>query len=218
MTCKKLKEVELGVLSKSDGSSRLYVSDSLVTVSVQGPAESRRQVESGNEAIVSVFYRSREVKPSAPTENVCVASIRKMLEAVIVKSLFPRAIICISIHEGAVGGSFLSSVFNACFLALLDAGISMLESFVSLTIAIPNDKVPIVNPGKEQESEAVSVFVFVMGMPTKRELFCHAWGNFNPVDYQQSLEVARVEADKTLLLYRDEYSKKLANLKLLKTN
>ena len=215
MSCTKLKEIELGVLSKSDGSSRLYVSHSLVTVSVQGPAESRHQVESGNEAIVSVFFRSREVRPTAPTENVCVASIKKMLESVITKSLFPRAIICISIHEGVVGGSFLSSIFNACFLALLDAGISMLQSFVSLTIAIPNDKVPIVNPGKEQELEAASVFVFVIGMPNKRELFCHAWGNFTPLDYQQSLEIARGETDKTLLLYREEYSKKLADLKII---
>ena len=214
MTCQELKEVEFGVLSESDGSSRLYVSHSLVIVSVQGPAESRHQVESGNEALVSVSFCSREVKPASPTENVCVASIKQMLETVIAKSLFPRAIICISIHEGVVGGSFLSSVFNACFLALIDAGISMLESFVSLTIATPSNRLHIVNPQKEQELEADCVFVFVIGMPTKRELFCHAWGSFTPLDYLQSLEVARGEADKTLFLYREEYSKKLVNLKI----
>ncbi|KAI6652142.1 Exosome complex component RRP46 [Oopsacas minuta] len=217
MIREELKEVDLGLLSKSDGSSRLYFRSSLVTVSVQGPAESRQQIDLANEAILSVHFCPRKVQPSSPTENVCVASIKKILESVIARSLFPRAIICIAIHEGVAGSCFLSTIFNACFLALLDAGIAMLHSFVALTIAIPNEissnKDPIISPNKEQEFEAESVFVFVIEMPTKRELFCHAWGNFSPQHYQQCLQLALGEADKILLFYRGEYSKKLANLK-----
>ena len=214
-----MKEIELGVISQTDGSSRLYFRESLVTVSVQGPAESRQQVDLGNEAVVSVYFRSKEVRPAAPTENVCVAKIKKMLESVIAKSLFPRAIILIAIHEGAPGSCFLSTIFNACFLALLDAGITMLRSFVSLTLAIPNEtsssRDPIINPDEKEEEEAESVFVFVIEMPTKRELFCHAWGKFESSHYQQCLKLALEESGKILKFYRGEYSKKLANLKFV---
>ena len=217
----KLGDLSLGILPKSDGSSRLCNCSSMVTVAVQGPSESRQQVEVGSEANLLVYYRSVEVRPSVPNDNVCVANIKKVLDSVVIKTLFPRAVISITIHEGAFGGSYLSTVINACYVALIDAGVPMRQSIVSVTVAIPQsdqearvDKIQtIVNPNKEEEADAESVFVFAIGMPSKRELFCHAWGIFTPQKYQLCLETALGEVDDILTSFRNVFSKKLSDLK-----
>ncbi|ORY25358.1 ribosomal protein S5 domain 2-type protein [Naematelia encephala] len=129
----------------ADGSATVTSGLTSVTASVFGPREPRsRAGTSHDRGIVSVevgvapWSGTREVRRSRGDKRLTeiAASIRQTFEPVILLHLYPRSEITINIQVISADGGILPTAINATTLALLDAGIALLDYTTSLSVGL----------------------------------------------------------------------------------
>ncbi|KAG2381649.1 hypothetical protein C9374_006033 [Naegleria lovaniensis] len=146
-------QAELGVLQKADGSCKFLMGKTIVICSVNGPEASMK--EKGDGAIVDVIFQPRDKRPSEE-EKEYEMMIRESLENVILLSLYPRTIITISVQVVQDDGSLLSASLNSAVLALLDAGVALKSTLVSLSCSYLSSGDCLLDPLKvEQDFDSV---------------------------------------------------------------
>ncbi|KAK6203095.1 ribosomal protein S5 domain 2-type protein [Scheffersomyces amazonensis] len=147
-------KVRTSVLDNSDGSAELTTSDVKLIVSITGPIEPKPRQELPNVASLEIVVRPA-VGLSTTREKVLEDKLRGMLQAVIVRHLYPRQLIQIIVQIQATplskhqGGAYsnhrdeveysnveLNAAINGCYFALVDAGIALYSSFASTCISI----------------------------------------------------------------------------------
>jgi len=126
-------KMEVGVLSKANGSAYIEMGNNKILASVYGPREVHpRHLSESNKAILRCVYRMAtfsvdERKSPAPSrrENELSMIIGQALEPAIFLEYYPRTVIdCTILVMQADGGTRCASI-NAASLALADAGLAM---------------------------------------------------------------------------------------------
>ncbi|GEQ70173.1 hypothetical protein JCM33374_g3849 [Metschnikowia sp. JCM 33374] len=143
-------------LTEVDGSARLTAGNTTVMVSVTGPIEPKIRQELPTQASLEIIVRpSRGV--STTREKVLEDFLRGVLQSVIVRYKYPRQLIQIVVQflatdvdlSGSVavsgdtsksGAHFsaneLCAALNCSYFALIDANISLYNSFVAASLAV----------------------------------------------------------------------------------
>ncbi|ORX52844.1 ribosomal protein S5 domain 2-like protein [Hesseltinella vesiculosa] len=148
------------VFSQSDGSAYLEQGNTKCLVAVYGPREARhRQQAMADRAIINVEFivapfSTTERKKRSKNDKQSLESatfIRQTFEPVILLSQFPRSQIDVYIQVFQHDGGVLAACINATTMALVDAGIPMLD-FVCACSAGAIEKVPVVDLNHLEES------------------------------------------------------------------
>ncbi|PJF19422.1 hypothetical protein PSACC_00815 [Paramicrosporidium saccamoebae] len=128
--------MELGPLNRADGSSRWECEGTVVIVAVYGPVPVKTKQEQIETATVVVQLESLSTPPSL-VQNSMALKVQGLLEQVILGVLHPRSLITIAVQPVNVSSleAAFPHIFNACVLALLDAGIPL----GSLPVAVEED-------------------------------------------------------------------------------
>ena len=121
---------ELGHAPEADGSVLFSLGKTCVAVSMHGPAQPKySRLEKFDKCTLSVEYKSVSITDSnsrMQTEKNLERFVSSCLSQAIDLAKHPRMTLLLRITVLNDDGSLLSAVINACVLALLDAGISLL--------------------------------------------------------------------------------------------
>ena len=126
----------------ADGSCYCEHGLNKVLVLVHGPQEVSRRDLAEETAIISCQivnapFSGSERKKRKPTDrrsNELEMMVKQTLESIIMLDLYPQSEIQLIVHILESDGSVESTVMNACTMALMDAGIAMLDMIVSCTV------------------------------------------------------------------------------------
>mmetsp|Transcript_5456 Transcript_5456/g.10240 ORF Transcript_5456/g.10240 Transcript_5456/m.10240 type:complete len:236 (-) Transcript_5456:13-720(-) len=128
--------VELRPLLRADGSARFKFGSSSVVAAVFGPREPKvRAREKFDRATLEVIVRPRVGVPG-PAERQLESHLAKQLGHIIVLTEYPRTQISVVIQLASCDGSMAAVAGNASFLALLDAGVAMRATALSVCVGV----------------------------------------------------------------------------------
>lgn len=194
-------DASTSILTSVDGSSIFQLGDTKVICSVSGPIEPKPKQELPTQLALEVI-----VKPAkgshTPREKLIEDKIRSILTPVIARHLYPRQLIQITfqILEAGENTEFsckeLSGCINSGFLALIDSGISLLQSFTSIVLCIDPIGQFISNPNAQQLSIASSTHVISMSITedkVDRLLLMDSNGTFTKDEVFQVLRSSEIE-------------------------
>eukprot|EP01029_Cantina_marsupialis_P015545 TRINITY_DN3408_c0_g1_i1.p1 TRINITY_DN3408_c0_g1~~TRINITY_DN3408_c0_g1_i1.p1 ORF type:complete len:222 (+),score=52.10 TRINITY_DN3408_c0_g1_i1:61-726(+) len=151
----------LGLLENADGSASFSFDKTQVLVGVWGPAEPKLSKHAKDELNVSVSFSDATSRPSAEHmeyEKIIADTLSEMVEV----NHFPRKLLSIVVQVLHDDGSVLAASINACCLALMDAGMSMLSMFSasSCTYHDESDELYLDVTNRECERDSCTTFVF----------------------------------------------------------
>lgn len=193
-------QLKTSLLDNVDGSAELTTPSSKIIVSVSGPIESKIRQELPNMASLDIIVRP-SVGLSSTRENLLVDKLRSILSSVIVRHKYPRQLIQIVVQVLTVESDSIiinnfaqtaddlkvfnlefSDMVNCCFFALIDANISLFESFIALNQSISLENELLLNPSLAQvinsKSTHLTVFSIADNKPSK-VLFIDSKGSFS---------------------------------------
>ncbi|KAJ1444792.1 ribosomal protein S5 domain 2-type protein [Pelagophyceae sp. CCMP2097] len=132
----------------ADGSAWLEMGQTKVVAYVVGPQEPRRRGDERHDrASLDVTVRMapfaglqrRTVRPNDRRHLELADSLKRTLEAAVMTHMYPRTQISIVVHVLADDGARIACCINAASLALVDAGISMLDTVSAASCGILGD-------------------------------------------------------------------------------
>eukprot|EP00929_Paragymnodinium_shiwhaense_P015551 TRINITY_DN123664_c0_g1_i1.p1 TRINITY_DN123664_c0_g1~~TRINITY_DN123664_c0_g1_i1.p1 ORF type:complete len:258 (+),score=35.10 TRINITY_DN123664_c0_g1_i1:60-776(+) len=150
-------QLELRPLLRSDGSARFTLGQTTVIAAVFGPREPRaRHREVFDRATLEVIVQPRVGRPG-PAEKQLENHLTRHLDHVVVHKEYPRTQIQVILQIISADGSVGAVAGNAAFLALLDAGVAMRATALSVSIGISLDPelpepVLLLDPTEAEES------------------------------------------------------------------
>ncbi|EDR22949.1 exosome complex exonuclease RRP41, putative [Entamoeba dispar SAW760] len=149
-------EMEINFLNTSDGSARVRMGNTIVEAVVFGPLEGRRRNREGAELMVSYSQatfatRKRREQMHDRTMIETAELLKQMYEQVIITKLLPETMIDLRVQIMQDDGSVTAAVINACTLALIDAGIPMID-IVSAAEGGYIDGKMVVDMNKDEEN------------------------------------------------------------------
>jgi len=128
--------LELRPLQKSDGSARFKLGNSCVVAGVFGPRDIKnRGREIFDRAVLDVVVRPR-IGIAGPFERELEAHLLRQLDHIVLHQEYPRTQILVVLQIKSTDGSVGAVAGNAAFLALLDAGIAMRATVLSVSIGV----------------------------------------------------------------------------------
>ncbi|ORX33277.1 putative phosphorolytic exoribonuclease [Kockovaella imperatae] len=137
--------LELSTHPNADGSSTVSQGLTTVSASVFGPREPKQRAGSVHdkasvvvEVGVAPWAGAREVRRTRGDKRLLeiAAAIRQTFEPVIMTHLYPRSEIAVHIQVISADGGILPTAINATTLALVDAGISLIDYVTSLSLGL----------------------------------------------------------------------------------
>jgi len=157
--------VQLGVLPRGDGSCTLEQGFTRVAAMVQGP----RETSPGNAGIFcqvsfAPYAGAERRKPRGAKERRAIelaTLLEGALTPLVLSSLFVRSRIDIQINVIQTDGSINSTAFNACVLALMDAGVPMLDFGVACTVAYYESTI-LLDPNQNEAQSSSELWVAVL--------------------------------------------------------
>eukprot|EP00440_Ansanella_granifera_P006437 gb/GFBE01006981.1/.p1 GENE.gb/GFBE01006981.1/~~gb/GFBE01006981.1/.p1 ORF type:complete len:235 (+),score=39.68 gb/GFBE01006981.1/:1-705(+) len=156
--------VELRPLLRSDGSARFKFGNTVVVAAVFGPREPKsRAREVFDRATLDVIVRPRVGIPGA-FERQLESHLARQLDHVVIHTEYPRTSIQVVLQVASSDGSVAAAAGNAAFLALLDAGVAMRATALSVCVGVrcgdeeaAEEPILVLDPteGEERECDAV---------------------------------------------------------------
>lgn len=145
----RLIHAQLSTQSSADGSSYLEMGNTKVMCTITGPTEARKSglsgsgkgqengqvsVELGVAAFSAVDRRKtgRTDRRTAELQTI----IGQSLASIIITKLFPHSTVYVRLHVLSQDGSLLAACLNAATLAVVDAGIPIVDYLLACTVAI----------------------------------------------------------------------------------
>lgn len=134
----------LGVLPHTDGSAIFELGNTKVLATVHGPREAKSSRCLHDRASIKVIFhtatfssvsgeRRRQLKQDKRLGEMTNA-LEETFKEVIMVSTFPRSEIDIFVEVLNADGGILSAAFNAAMLALINAGIPMIDYLVAVNV------------------------------------------------------------------------------------
>ncbi|KAJ2812720.1 Exosome non-catalytic core component [Coemansia furcata] len=160
------------VLNSADGSSYYEQGNTKVLVAVYGPREPRTKSLTHDQATINVefnvapFSTSERRKRSKGDKRLLeVASfVKQTFEGAVQTAVYPRSQIDIYIHLLQHDGGTLETCINAATLALVDAGISMVDYVCACTAGFI-DETPVLDLNFVEESSIETPDLTVAVLP-----------------------------------------------------
>lgn len=228
-------ELGPGGLTEVDGSAKLVVGNTRVIVSVTGPIEPKIRQELPTQASLEIIVRpSKGV--STTREKYLEDLLRSVLQLAIVRFKYPRQLIQIVVQflatdsdsEGSVtfagetvasgvdySANELSAALNCCYFALIDANVSLYNSFSAVTLALNRDGKVVSNPNLAQLQLCASHHVVCFDIKESKALkilLVESEGTFSEDELVGVVEKGSVYCEKIHVDYqRPAVEKKIRN-------
>lgn len=161
-------QASTSILDQVDGSSQVECSATKVICSVTGPVEPKARQELPTQLALEIVVRPSKGVPNT-REKLMEDKIRGVLTPVLVRYLYPRQLCQLTFQVLESGESEeqytvkeLGCCINAAYLALVDAGIALKSSFVSVPICILEQNKIVTNPTAHQLAQSVSTHLISM--------------------------------------------------------
>lgn len=141
----RLVEANIGTIPGCTGSSHFKIGQTEIIAQIFGPRDNRSS-EDVAEVKVTFEYADFAKVPHASDTSMTKRGreseviMKRTFEEAIKRDLFPHSEILIAITVIQDDGSCQSAAINAATLALIDAGIPMVDFVVSMTSALYDDK------------------------------------------------------------------------------
>jgi exosome complex component RRP41 len=155
-----------GVLSRSDGSCRFALGDTVCVASVFGPTElTLARKELADRASIAVTYYSGSRREEGEGEGAAgeaqrdvesEALLAGLLEQVVLTRLHPRKVIKVSVQVVQDCGSAQACALLAASGALLDAGVELVGAASAACVALSAQGAILVDPSKHEEEAALA--------------------------------------------------------------
>lgn len=180
-------QVEFRPLLRSDGSARFCFGHSVVVAAVYGPREAKSKAkEIPDRATFEVIVRPRVGIPGQ-AERTLEGHLLRQLDHIVIHTEYPRTQITVVVQVCSSDGSVRAAAGNAAFLALLDAGVALRATVLSVCIgvrgvsddsqmvdetdqelAVPSVPILLLDPTDMEEKECDAVVTF--GVDSRRDI------------------------------------------------
>jgi len=211
-------KIEVGVLSRADGSCYLEFGKNKVMAAVYGPREVHpRHQQKSNRAIVRYKYNMASFsvedrkRPGPDRRSIEVSKVsREALEDQIFTEYFPKSAIDIFVEVLQADAGTRTAALNAASIALADAGIPM-RSLVSACAVGKVDDTLVLDLNKDEDNYGQADMPIAM-TPDGKITLLQMDGHLTPEEFKQGLEMAQEGCRQVYEMQRkalmDHYSKK----------
>ncbi len=190
-------KMEVGVLSRADGSCYIEMGDNKVIAAVYGPREVHpRHLQEVNRAIIRYRYNMASFsveerrRPGPDRRSYELSKVsREALEPVILTSYFPKSVIDIFVEVLQADAGTRTAGINAASVALADAGIPM-KSLVSSCAAGKVDGQIVLDPMKDEDNFGQADMPIAI-TPTGEITLLQMDGMLTREEFRQALELAK---------------------------
>lgn len=190
-------KIEVGVLSRADGSCYLEMGNNKVFAAVYGPREVHpRHQQKSTKAIVRYKYNMASFsvedrkRPGPDRRSIEVSKVsREALEDMIFTEYFPKSAIDIFVEVIQADAGTRTAALNAASVALADAGIPM-RGLVSACAVGKVDETLVVDLNKEEDNYGQADMPIAM-TPDGKITLLQMDGNFTLEQFKQALEMAQ---------------------------
>lgn len=190
-------KIEVGVLSRADGSCYMEMGGNKVMAAVYGPREVHpRHLQKATRAIVRYRYNMASFsvedrkRPGPDRRSHELSKVgREALEPVIMTSNFPRSVIDIFVEVLQADAGTRTAGINAAAVALADAGIPM-KGLVSSCAAGKVDGKVVLDLMKEEDNFGEADMPIAI-TPTGEITLLQMDGRFSLEEFKEALELAK---------------------------
>jgi exosome complex component RRP41 len=189
-------KIEVGVLSRADGSCYIEMGGNKVIAAVYGPREVHpRHLQEVTRAIVRYRYNmasfsvEERKRPGPDRRSYELSKVsREALEPVILTSYFPRSVIDVFVEVLQADAGTRTAGINAASVALADAGIPM-KSMISSCAAGKVADTLILDPMKEEDNFGQADMPLAM-TPAGEITLLQMDGRLSQDEFQMAMEMA----------------------------
>jgi len=211
-------KIEVGVLSRADGSCYLEFGKNKVMAAVYGPREVHpRHQQKSNRAIVRYKYNMASFsvedrkRPGPDRRSIEVSKVsREALEDQIFTEYFPKSAIDVFVEVLQADAGTRTAALNAASVALADAGIPM-RSLVSACAVGKVDDTLVLDLNKDEDNYGQADMPIAM-TPDGKITLLQMDGHLTQEEFKQGLEMAQEGCRQVYEMQRkalmDHYSKK----------
>jgi len=190
-------KIEVGVLSRADGSCYLEMGNNKIIAAVYGPREVHpRHQQKSNKAIVRYKYNMASFsvedrkRPGPDRRSIEVSKVsREALEDMIFTEYFPKSAIDIFVEVLQADAGTRTAALNAASVALADAGIPM-RGLVSACAVGKVDETLVLDLNKDEDNYGQADMPIAM-TPDGKITLLQMDGNFTLEQFKQGLEMAQ---------------------------
>ena len=163
-------DVEFGFIKEATGSTKFQQGSTSVIVSVNGPRQpkySRYELYDRASVDLSMNFLdgSDSMRKLRSTKLLLLSSLTSAIDV----QKYPRMLIYINVEVIEDDGSFLSTAFNACIIALLDSGIQMKSTPIAASVALTSKQNFILDPTHPEETESIATILVISVLNNKKE-------------------------------------------------
>ena len=120
---------------------------------------------------------------------------------------YPRTMIKVIVQIVSMDGSLLSTALNSVFMALVDAGLALKNSFSSITVLVePNGKI-LLDPTSLEENQVYSSHIFAFNNDSQL-LFLDSFGNFTKDQLITCMELASLSCQRIQSFMKAAFERK----------
>lgn len=211
-------KIEVGVLSRADGSCYLEFGKNKVMAAVYGPREVHpRHQQKSNRAIVRYKYNMASFsvedrkRPGPDRRSIEVSKVsREALEDQVFTEYFPKSAIDIFVEVLQADAGTRTAALNAASVALADAGIPM-RSLVSACAVGKVDDTLVLDLNKDEDNYGQADMPIAM-TPDGKITLLQMDGHLTEEEFKQGLEMAQEGCRQVYEMQRkalmDHYAKK----------
>jgi exosome complex component RRP41 len=190
-------KIEAGVLHRAEGSCYLEWGGNKVLAAVYGPREAvPRHIQNPLRAIVSARYNmaafsvDERKRPGPDRRSVEISKvISEALERVILLEKYPRATIDVNIEILDAEAGTRCAGLSAAAVALVDAGIPMIDIPVACAAGKIDDTV-VLDLGKEEDNFGTADLPVAISPRTGEILLLQMDGHLTPKEFDEAFDLA----------------------------
>ncbi len=212
-------KIEVGVLSRADGSCYLEWGNNKVLAGVFGPRELHpRRMQRPDTAIVRYRYNMAafsvedRIRPGPNRRSTEISKVsREAFEPVVMTHLYPSAVIDVFAEVLQADAGTRTAAINAAAIALADAGIPM-KGLVSACAVGKVDGKLVLDLGKEEDNYGDADLPVAMTQDGDITLI-QMDGNLTQDEFKEAMEMVKVGGKQILEIQREALKSKFSQFK-----
>ncbi|MGP8319754.1 MAG: exosome complex exonuclease Rrp41 [Methanosarcinaceae archaeon] len=212
-------KIEVGVLSRADGSCYLEWGNNKVLAGVFGPRELHpRRMQRPDTAIVRYRYNMAafsvedRIRPGPNRRSTEISKVsREAFEPVVMTHLYPSAVIDVFAEVLQADAGTRTAAINAAAIALADAGIPM-KGLVSACAVGKVDGKLVLDLGKEEDNYGDADLPVAMTQDGDITLI-QMDGNLTQDEFKEAMEMVKVGCKQILEIQREALKNKFSQFK-----
>lgn len=206
--------IETDIIKDSNGSASVMIGETKVIAWINGPREGRNKNMENKGQVKCIFSlapfsgltRKKDYKRDLKMREFS-KTIKDIFEQVIILENYQKSEIIINVLVTQTDGSFKSASINAVTLALINSGIQIKDTLVSVTLGL-NDNVTLYDINLQEEKEKIPIFNVGFLPVSKKFTYIELYNSNTPYE---NIDNLMREAEKACFLVYAEMVKFLKN-------